>query len=134
MNAITWKDEYSVEIPSIDEQHKKLVQIINDLNINLIKGGKKEAISLILFKLSNYTVSHFRHEELIFDKLQYEHRENHKKEHKDFIEKIEMYQKKFEDGALNSSDMMAFLLNWLVNHILKSDKKYTACFLENAVA
>ncbi len=63
MAFIAWTDELSVDIGEIDEQHKKLINMINDLSYAMSKGKGRDVIEAILVGLRDYTVEHFAHEE-----------------------------------------------------------------------
>jgi len=122
---ISWSDELSIDTEMIDPEHKMLVKLINDLYAAFLEGKANDHISNILDNLTNYTVSHFKTEELFFEDVNYDDTDNHKKEHQDFVDKIVGFKTKFEEGdASLSYDIMNFLREWLQNHILVSDRKY----------
>ncbi len=127
MNLIEWEDKYSVKIKHIDEQHKKLVGMINELHNAMTKGQGKLVIDGILKKMTAYTVQHFKSEEVLFDQYGYPAAEKHKAEHASFVEKVTDFYGKFEAGKLFLSiEVMDFLSDWLVTHIVGSDKQYSA--------
>lgn len=86
-----WKEAYSVNIPSVDEQHRKLFAIANEmdelLNNNLIID-KYDQIVAIIDELKNYTIEHFANEEAHMLQLKYPKFLSHKALHNDFVEKI----------------------------------------------
>ena len=126
MDQLQWNDMYSVEIPSIDEQHKSLLKMINDLSSSLSQKGNLKAQLLVLLKLTSYTISHFRHEEKLFDTYHYEEVEEHKTAHQKLIERVEEFQDRLaEKNEDVGGELLAFLVDWLLNHILIMDKKYT---------
>lgn len=125
MTLITWKDSYSVNITEVDNQHKKLVGLINNLHDAMISGKAREVMSRILSELVDYTVSHFATEEKLFDQYHYPETVLHKQQHSDLVEQVGALQKKFEAGErVLTIDVMNFLRDWLQDHIVGSDKKY----------
>lgn len=124
---ITWKDEYSIGVDSIDEQHKQLFVIANDIfdlmNNDLITD-KYDQILAIINQLKDYTVEHFTAEEEYMVKSGYRKFFSHKILHTDFIEKINAVDLNQIDNGQNDylRDIMSFVCDWLVQHILTEDK------------
>lgn len=121
----SWNSKYELGIESIDSDHKNLVGIIDEL-IGALSEGKGKAITEpLLKKLSDYTISHFRREEFLLKSANYDDLESHMRQHQLFIEKIKEFQQKHKSGAEGVAiEMMKFLKEWLVNHIMVIDKKY----------
>lgn len=135
MAIMKWEAVYSVEIPSIDNQHKKLIAIINDLNDAMSQGKGKEVIGGIIKQLENYTVEHFRFEEDLFRKHGYPETNAHIKQHQDLVKQVSDFRQKFESGHLMLSlNVMNFLKDWLRNHILETDKKYISFFKSKSIS
>lgn len=131
---IEWGPRYFIGVKSIDDQHKVLVDLMNEIYAAFGSNKNKKAISHVLNELIDYTVYHFGHEEEIFEKYNYKDSENHNLQHKKFVEKIKAFQKDFNEGnAALSFDLIDFLKDWLINHILKIDAKYVPFFKENNV-
>lgn len=131
MEIIQWNDSYSVGIQRIDEQHKRLIKMINDLAKAMRFGEGKNVISKIIHEMSEYAVFHFSTEEELFEKFAYPDKEAHIAEHKKFTEKVKDFQKGYEEGRLLITvEVLRFLSDWLNNHILISDKKYAPFFAE----
>ena len=134
MALITWTEELSVGVPSIDEQHKKLVNMINSLNDALEKGEADEMIVKIFNGLAAYTQKHFAYEEELFATHGYAESAAHKKEHADLITQVVELKKKLDAGDfMIGAELMSFLKKWLTNHILGSDKKYSRFLNEHGV-
>lgn len=126
MSLITWNDSFSVKVPQIDLQHKKLVKIINDLHGAMRAGKGKDVMAPIIAELVNYTKEHFTFEESLLKKHNYKELGAHVTEHKNFVAKITDFQSKYDEGDLNLSlAVMNFLSDWLVKHIKGTDKKYS---------
>ncbi len=131
---IQWGPQYFIGINEIDDQHKVLVDLINEVYANFGKSGNKQKVSKVLHELVDYTIYHFGNEEQYFKKFGYSDTENHLKQHTMFVDKIKKIAADFEAGdASISIDLVDFLKDWLINHILKIDKKYVKFFKEHGV-
>jgi len=125
MNLYEWKDTYSVDIKNIDEDHQGLFKLINQLFEAMSHGKAKDLLSEILLQLIDYTKKHFRREEMYFSSTNYPEYQEHKLQHELFVKKIVDLKKQFENGEQKISvELIKFLSDWLINHILISDKKY----------
>jgi hemerythrin-like metal-binding protein len=124
-DLIRWGKSLMVNIPTIDEQHKQLVQLMNDLHKSMKKRESTQAMERILDRLVDYTVMHFSTEEQFFKQYDYPEREQHAAIHKKLVARVGDFQKKFKSGdATVSMDLMDFLKDWLVNHIKGTDMQY----------
>ena len=124
----------SVKSEEIDQQHKQLVNILNELYQAFMDREHKEKIGTIISQLADYTKYHFNTEENYFISFNYLDREKHIKEHQDFKKKVDEFIKKYHDNSGSLTyDVMNFLRNWLNNHIMETDQKYIECFIQNGV-
>ena len=124
---LQWKEEYSIGVQLIDEQHKHLFVIGNniyDLLENYLYEDKYDKIVMIINELREYTKYHFMTEEDYMLKIKYSKYFNQKVEHDDFIEKIEGIDLKGLDENQDKyiRDLLTFVFNWILEHILKKDK------------
>jgi hemerythrin-like metal-binding protein len=121
-----WNDKLSVGVASIDAQHKKLVAMANGLYDAMKAGHGKEILNETLAGLINYTVTHFKYEEKLFAQTAYAKAAPHLKEHEDLTKQVLAIQEKMKAGVsfAQSMEVMEFLKNWLINHIMVSDKAY----------
>jgi hemerythrin-like metal-binding protein len=125
MSFIQWNDSMSVGIDEIDTQHMQLVSLINDLYSAMSKGQGKEQLNEIFNELFDYAKTHFFAEEKLMFVHGYQGYDQHKDEHKKFVEDIKKYKGKFEGGDSKASIEVAnFLKDWLINHIMKTDQQY----------
>lgn len=135
MPLITWEDSLSVKVSEIDAQHKKLVELINSLHESMKQRKASEALGGIIENLINYAIEHFRTEEKYFDQFGYLKASQHKREHKDFANKVAAFKKDFDNGKMMlSMDIMDFLKDWLLNHIKKTDMAYSDFFVEKGLS
>jgi hemerythrin len=126
MVLISWSEALSVNIKELDDQHKCLIELVNRLH-DAMKAGKGNAvIGPILTDLLSYTSFHFATEEKYFQQYGYPEFPHHKKEHDDLTQKTKTLNASYQEGKLTITlDVMTFLKNWLSNHILGTDKKYS---------
>lgn len=131
MALISWEEKYSVNVKEIDEQHKKLVKLVNDLHEAMSVGKGKAIMATVLQSLIDYTATHFAAEEKYMTKFNYPAYPQHKSEHDKFVKQVLDFQKGFAKGDLVLTlDVMKFLKDWLLNHILGTDKKFGPFFNE----
>ncbi len=121
-------EKYYTGIEFIDEEHRRLFEIIGEAN-HLIKTeilhDKYDEIVRILGELKAYTEEHFHDEEEYMESIQYSGLEAQKRAHEAFVERLaEINLEEVDDHQQEYlEELMEFLLGWLINHILKADKK-----------
>jgi hemerythrin-like metal-binding protein len=134
MAAIRWSEELSVEIGSIDSQHKKLIDLINSFYESVNKGLAKEKMLELIKALKDYTQYHFSNEERYMKQYGYPDFENHKKEHQQFIDTVLNFEERYKSGKLLLSlEVTNFIKDWVTNHILGTDKKYSKFFIQKGL-
>ena len=134
MSKIEWSDDLSVKITKFDNEHKRLVELLNKLNDAMSQGQGQKVLSQILSELSSYTKTHFKSEEDAMTKYNYPGLAEQKAQHTDFINKISDMQTQYNAGTLSMSiSVFHFILNWIQNHIKKEDKKYSDFFIKNGM-
>lgn len=122
-----WSPDYSVNIKTIDDQHRELVNILNRLFIAVSRREGDKAIAGILDALLAYTQTHFALEERLMRQANYKDYEAHKAEHNKLIAQLDQLCKKhmLEEKPIYF-EMMQFLKTWLKEHIQGVDTKYSA--------
>jgi len=131
MSIIEWRDDYSVGIQEIDEEHKQLVKLINELNEAIVMGSKREKVETVFAELTDYTRIHFAVEEALMRVVHYKGYDDHKKIHDEITRQVIVFQDKFNSGQQQSAaELMNFLVNWLFNHINQVDKMYVDTFIK----
>ena len=127
-DPFAFTDEYRTGVDIIDEEHEELFHIIkraNDLITAELLHDKYDEIMGVLGELRNYTIKHFADEEEYMESIQYEGLETQKKTHEMFVDKLnDINLDDLDDNQQQYLiELVDFLLMWLVNHILKMDKK-----------
>jgi hemerythrin len=122
----------SVKIKSIDKQHQRLFDLINDFYANIDLQSNNDLILKLVHGMKNYTIFHFNEEEDFMKQNKYENYEEHKKEHQEFINKVLELEKKIQSGKIIVSyEITSFLKDWIKKHILSTDMKYSDFFIKH---
>ncbi len=122
---IRWDDSYSVGIDKIDSQHKIIIKLINDLNEKLSAGVNREDLDSVMKELYKYTKFHFQEEEELMEKYKFPLFNEHLKMHREFVGRLQTICKN-DDIFMDGVSIISFLCEWLINHILEEDKKYSS--------
>ena len=125
-DSVTWDDSFSVGFELLDDQHKKLVIMTNELFEACKQGAVSADIAFLntTKKAVEYAETHFVDEENCMSRAGYPELDWHKKEHADFVAEVLNTIKKFESGSAEPIQMARFLKKWLLDHIAISDKLY----------
>ena len=122
MKDLLWDDSLSVQVQEVDDDHRKLVDLLNMLNHAVNEGESAEYVSAIIDELISCTAWHFKHEERLMVKYNYAGLEEHRREHQELIDSAVDLQQKFQQlGVAPSSEDIEFLEHWLTGHIFGSD-------------
>jgi hemerythrin-like metal-binding protein len=129
VDLVPWTNKLSIGIPEIDDQHKKLVALVNQLHRAMtLKQGASQA-GHILDELVDYTTTHFSFEEKLFNEHGYPEKDAHIETHRKLVTKVQEFQHEFKNGKAGLSlELMDFLADWLKSHIMKTDRAYTPFF------
>ncbi|WP_319471416.1 bacteriohemerythrin [uncultured Pseudodesulfovibrio sp.] len=132
--VMQWSDDLSVNIREIDEQHLRLLNLINALHEAMRSGRGNAAVAPILEELKEYTVFHFSTEEALFEEHNYSGMLNHIAAHKKFVDTVVEFEQKLLSGkAAVTMEVMNFLKDWLVGHIKGIDQKYSSFFNKRGI-
>jgi len=125
MAIFEWKNDYSVGIAKIDEQHMELVVFLNELYDSMKAGKGKDTLNAVLKNLMEYTKTHFATEESLMKLYMYPDYEVHKQKHEKMTQHVLELKKHFDSGQISSPIQITnFLKDWLVKHIQVTDKSY----------
>ena len=135
MAFFEWDEKYSVRVPSIDRQHRDLIDYINKLQTELASSEPDNLmIELILNGLIRYTNTHFKYEEMLFSMYKYPDSDEHKEAHNRLFQSVAKFKQRFDAGVPNvGEELLAFLKIWLNHHILKEDMAYSQHMVERKV-
>lgn len=125
---VTWQDSYALGLEEIDDQHKMLFDIMNRLWSAILQKAEGQVIAGILEDLERYTVLHFTEEETFMRSIAYPDFDAHIAYHRKFVRHLLEEKAAAHAGQQVSLELIHFLRDWLVNHILVEDKRYAAQF------
>ena len=130
---IEWNDSYSLGILEIDNQHKKLLSIANEL-YDITNGSVvdyKLGMSKALKQLTDYTEYHFSSEEEFMKRYGYPGSDTHKIAHDGFILEVTNQIKKLSDDDIEAGKTFyGFVANWVLTHIAKADRIWAKFVLD----
>jgi hemerythrin-like metal-binding protein len=126
---IEWHDDFSVGVDVIDEQHKMLLQVINTFLSSLQDSDDRFAIGRSLDDMIKYTEYHFYSEQLLLER----HPDflAHLNQHWQLLKQAKKIQEDFQQHLELKADIFDFLLSWLKEHILGTDKVYFSYLIKN---
>jgi len=126
MTLFTWYPKYSVNNEELDEHHKKLFGIFNQLDEQCINNYDNKSARGIIEELINYSNYHFFAEEQHMKDLGYKDINKHISEHREFtLKAIHLQQAIMNNEVHTLKELKAFLGQWLLNHVIVEDKKYS---------
>lgn len=133
-SLVLWSDDLSVGIQEIDEQHKILVDLLNELHTAVCEHKGSSVCRSILDRLVEYTRVHFAVEESLMRILGFPGHDDHKHEHELLTQQVFDLLHKLDSGKTAISfELFHFLKIWLTKHIQEGDKQYARYFLERNV-
>ena len=119
-----WKDEYSVGISAIDQEHQVLVEYVSDIEY-AIESSDRQAVEAAIGRLASFAVTHFSFEETLMQVQRYEDVKAHVEGHKSFLATLNSLQDKYRDEAVSNGTLEA-LHTWLAQHFTGDDKLYAS--------
>ena len=125
MAFVDWSKSLETGNTQIDQQHQKLVEILNRLHEAMHSGKGSALLSTVFGELLDYTSYHFNTEEELFGPVDYPEKAQHIQEHKALVNQALELKQKFDSGkAFISVEVLNFLRDWVTNHIMKMDMTY----------
>lgn len=126
MEIIEWTESLSVGIAKVDEQHKMLIRMMEELDQAIRNNEESDVIEDVLTNLFNYAQSHFAVEEELFRKYKYPETAQHELEHQRFIAKAFAFKERLSTRRPGLAiELLNFLSSWVHNHIELTDKRYS---------
>jgi len=120
-----WTNELSIGNTGIDNDHKKLIEIINNLVDMIELGGSREEFAKILTDMTDYSLKHLKKEEIYMEEFDYPKLTEHKISHREYIFKVAMYNVDLlGNNPPNLNEIVQYLEKWWTNHILIYDMDY----------
>lgn len=123
MAYITWSDSFNTTIDEIDNQHRQIVDYINQLD-DARGSGDRTAIARVIDGLADYTISHFAFEECLMEDAGYAFVKPHQSIHQAFIKRVTSFSDRFKEGEDIAEEFQNLLKVWLIQHIQRDDAAY----------
>ncbi len=125
MSIMEWNEELDIGVSSMNNQHKKILDLMNKLHDLSASGAGKQELGVAINELADYTVQHFKEEEAYMESIDFPKLTLHKGIHTDLLNKLGKHKEAFEagDGEIGE-EFFDFLKLWLTAHIKGIDKKY----------
>ena len=136
MALIKWNEErYRLGIREVDQQHMRLIDVVNGLQVAVAEGQSREVVCNFLSVMEEYSRSHFSYEEELMQAGGYPGYATKKRSHESFARQIETLSKEYRLGNMTISlDTMRFLKEWMDHHITSEDRLYSPFTISKGVA
>jgi len=125
---INWQDDFNTGVQEIDEQHRILVKTLNEAATKLASDNSQAQALGITKELLAYALYHFETEEALMQQYHYQQQDElmmqqHLKQHRSFSRQVlAVREQLFAGKEVDTAELLDFLYQWLVNHILKTDQ------------
>lgn len=123
--AIAWTGDLSTGIDVIDNQHQRIVDYINHMEVAIARRDR-QAVGRVLDELVDYSLSHFAFEESLQEEAGYKFAKAHKSIHDMFVKRLSTYREKYDAGEDIAGQLHGMLSTWLLHHIKRDDMAYVA--------
>ena len=133
MALFTWKDEYSVKVEKIDQQHKRLVELLNELHSSMLAAKATGILDKILTELVEYAAVHFKTEEDLFKIYDYVNYAAHKEAHDSFTKKVKEFYDDFKLGKKSNSISISGEPNIITCNVFNRNRKWNSNCNTNSV-
>ncbi|MCR6632634.1 MAG: bacteriohemerythrin [Magnetospirillum sp.] len=126
MPVIQWTEDMSVGVARLDEHHRRLIDLTNQLGAAVAAGDTERVTGSVLGELIRYVYYHFGEEERLMEEANYADLPGHRQHHRTMAEHVRGLEQRFDrdPGAVVTADLHEFLADWLVNHIRSEDLLY----------
>ncbi len=132
MSKLEWNDILNLGVKQIDDQHRRLLQLANNLIAAVQRGEEQDIMDIFFKELREDTVFHFREKELYMDEIEYPERGKHAALHQALKGQVKQYQRDMhENKEISADEVLNFMRGWLVDHILYQDMKIAKYLEEN---
>jgi hemerythrin len=135
MSLIQWNDKFNVGVRTLDGQHRKLIEIINELHEAMCQGHAKEVQAGLVQRLGQYAAEHLNTEEKMLRSNGYPDFAQHKAQHDTYILKMREFEQNVAAGKMTLAvTLLPFLKEWWTGHIMKTDQQYAGFFKQKGVS
>lgn len=131
IELLKWSSAFSVGIVSIDKEHKNIVDLTNRLTLAIVNGELNQVMSQLFDELLDYTLQHFSHEEILFEKHNYPDKEAHTQLHKYIVDKVKSLGS--QSQFVHPESLSEFLKMWIKHHFGVIDQQYSQFLIDKGV-
>ncbi len=124
MAKLIWTEQFNVGIEVIDQQHRKIVEYLNQLDDINSRVHSNMEIGNLINALIDHTIFHFNFEEKIQQEVGYPYIKAHQRLHVQFAKRLANFQTRFAEGEDISGELESYLTNWLLDHLKHDDTDY----------
>jgi hemerythrin len=125
MALIHWNDELNTGIPSIDSQHRRLIELVDILDREVQSRADANAVACVLTELMSYANTHFANEESLMIACGYPGLRKHRLEHDAFSQRLRVLLARYVAGTTGiDREILVALRNWFVDHVSVTDAAY----------
>jgi hemerythrin len=125
MALMTWTNKYSVGVQTLDDQHKALLRVLNELHAASMKGKAREVAGPLICQIVSLANEHFSTEEGLMESTKFAGLPEHRAKHQELKEKIAEFVARHEKGDTTMyTQLLYFMRDWLTNHMLTVDSEY----------
>ncbi|MGA2730211.1 MAG: hemerythrin family protein [Terracidiphilus sp.] len=131
---VAWNHASTVGVEAVDSEHAIMIDAMNELRLALASGAERVQANELLGRLIEITRIHFRNEELLMERYGYPGVAEHRKEHQRLITQLVESTRRLqnaEHGSMN--DLLCFLHDWFIDHVLEWDHQYVPWLNERGV-
>lgn len=124
MAKLGWKDTYAIGVKEVDEQHRALFDLFEQIEDALGSDAPEGVVADAMRALVVYVTDHFRDEERLMRSIDYPHREAHERLHREFVQRVVGFLRRIKAGqVITVHELGRFLHAWLVEHVLGEDMR-----------
>jgi hemerythrin len=130
-----WKNKHSVGVRELDEQHKIIMQCLDELHEELMRGKINQPVALLLDNLMSLAKEHFATEEKLMASTEFPELDEHRASHQDLMERIENFiswQVTRDPSAY--CQFMYFVREWMIRHMVKDDQKFGPWLVKHGIS
>ncbi len=134
LTFIKWDSKLELGIKQIDQHHHRLVELLDNTYDAIMLNKSQTELDVIIKELSEYAMYHFATEKYLMTEYGFPSINSHLLEHEKFSNHIRDFQERCSRAEfLVAIDVLSFLWNWLVNHIMKVDRAYADYLIARGV-
>ena len=123
MTLLEWKDEYCLGIPAVDEEHRELIELINELHAELQAGESGITVLDFLGEIYARISAHFALEEKVMRDQEYDELADHKADHERLLDELRDLMDACEDRLVSEAELSGRLDDWFAVHFRTRDAR-----------